>query len=276
MKFRPGLFLKELFLFGSTILIGIFSAYSYRPLIEKSVVEPQFSSWDDIVIFLAILAIISVIILKFRKVGGFFLRFFLLLVVFSGSQIIYGSVVSSPWDLALAIATVLLFMFVKNVFIHDVGLVLGLAGISSVLGITISPKTAVFLMVILSFYDIIAVYWTKHMVYLAKGMMESGAIFGFIIPFKLADLFYHSSEAKKEVGGRFMVLGSGDIGLPVIMASSVAVVSISQALVVGFFSLLGLLATHLIFVNQSERKPMAALPPIATLTIIGYVVAQLI
>ena len=72
-----------------------------------------------------------------------------------------------------------------------------------------------------------------------------------------------------------MILGSGDIGLPVVLASSVAGYSLDDAIIVAIFSLAGLFLTHLIFVNQRERKPMAALPPIATMSIIGYLVSLL-
>ncbi len=275
MTLRLNLFWKEVVLFGLTLLLGIFSAYNYTPLIEKSIIEPSSFSWDSIVIFLIFAAIFSLVVLKFKRIGAVSFRFLLLLVVFSGSQTIFGSILASPWDLFTALLMVFIFMSVKNVLIHDLGMVLGIAGISSILGITISPLVAVVLLVILSFYDIIAVYWTKHMVYLARGMMESGAIFGFVIPFEWRDMFYHSHEAKHKVGEKFMILGSGDIGLPLVLASSVAVVSITQALIIGIFAVFGLFATHLIFINQTQRRAMAALPPIATLTIIGYLASQL-
>ena len=275
MIFKLNLFWKELFLFGTTLLIGIFSAYNYRFLMEKTLIKPKFSSWDDIVVFLVVLAILSVVILKFKKFGALLLKFFLLLVVFSGSQTVFGSFISSPWDMILALIMVLFFMLIRNVFVHDLGMIIGLAGISSLLGITISPNTAVALLVILSFYDIIAVYWTKHMIYMAQSMIESGAIFGFIIPFEIKDIFNHKLEARQKLGDKFMILGSGDIGLPLILVSSLAVVSIRQSLVTALFALVGLFLTHLMFVNQEGRKPMAALPPIATLTIIGYIIASL-
>lgn len=274
MIFRLNLFLKEAFLFSLTLLLGIFSAYNYAPLIEKAIIEPKHFSWDNIVIFMVFFAILSFFMLRFKKVGTASFKFFLLLVVFSGSQVIFGSVFRSPWDLVLAMLLVVIFIFIKNVAVHDFAIVLGIAGISSILGINISPITGIILLVILSFYDIVAVYWTKHMVALARGMMDSGAIFGFIIPFELKDFLYHSREAKAKMGEKFMVLGSGDIGLPLVMASSIAIASISDALVVGLFSILGLFLTHIIFINQKTRQPMAALPPIATLTIIGYLVTQ--
>ena len=275
MFLRLSLFSKEVVLFGITLLLGIFSAHNYAPLIEKSIIEPSPFSWDSIVFFLIFAAIFSMVVLKFKRVGAASFKFLLLLVVFSGSQAIFGSVLASPWDLFLALLMVFIFMTVKNILVHNLGMVLGIAGISSILGITITPIVAVALLVILSFYDIIAVYWTKHMVYLARGMMESGAIFGFVIPFEWKDIFYHSHEAKHKVGEKFMILGSGDIGLPLVLASSVAVISIGQGLIIGLFAVFGLFATHLIFINQSQRRAMAALPPIATMTIIGYLVSQL-
>jgi len=274
MILKPALFLKEVILFGTTLLLGVFSAHNYSSVVEKGIIESSFS-WDNIIIVLIFAAVFYMIVLRFKRVGAVFFKFLLAFVVFSGSQLIFGSIISSPWGLVLALGLVLTFILIRNVLVHNIGMILGIAGVSSMLGITISPLTAVVLLGILSFYDILAVYWTKHMVYLAKGMMESGAIFGFIIPFDLRDFFYHSYEAKHKIGEKFMILGSGDIGLPLVLSSSVALVSIGQALVICTFTLVGLFATHLIFINQSGKRPMAALPPIATLTIIGYLVSQL-
>src|SRR3989344_3490110 len=276
MILRLNLFWKDLFLFGLTLFIGIFSAYSHTPLIEKSILEPEILSWNDIIIFLTFFTFLSLVFIKFKRLSGFLLKIFLVLVIFSGSQIVFGSLVSSPWDLAWALGITAFFLLIHNVLIHNVAVMIGIAGISSLLGITISPEVGIFLLVTLSFYDILAVYWTKHMVYLAQGMIESGAIFGFVIPFDLKDIFYHKNEAREKIREKFMILGSGDIGLPLIMARSVAVVSVGPAIIVALFSFVGLLFTHPMFVNQISRKPMAALPPIATMTIIGYLVSNLI
>ena len=133
---------------------------------------------------------------------------------------------------------------------------------------------AVWILAILSVYDIIAVYWTKHMVKMAEGMIASHAIFGFIIPAKFSGFKEKISAVRP--GENFMILGSGDIALPLVLVVSVARVSFLQAIIVAGFSILGLLAMHLIFVNQKQRRPMAALPPIAALSIIGYLVSSLI
>ena len=261
-------------MFSSTLFVGSFSAYKYAPLAGQEIRSLSFS-WDSVIVLLVFFTIFMILALRFKKLSALSFKFLLLLVVFSGSEIIIGSVVSSPWDFLLALFVVVIFLKIHNVLVHDIGIMLGIAGVSSTLGITISSEIGIILLVVLSFYDILAVYWTKHMVYLARGMMESGAIFGFIIPFDFKDFFYHKTDAKQNVGDKFMILGSGDVGLPLILVSSVASISIQRGGIESSFVLSGLLLTHLIFINQRARRPMAALPPIATLTIIGYLVSLL-
>jgi len=262
-------------LFATTLVVGIFSAYQYStyPILE-SLPEIKFS-WSDVVFFV-LMALFIFLTSKYKKLGKISYRIFLILVVFSGTQIVAGSFLSQPNDLWVALFVVLVFIMTRNVLAHNVGIILGIAGIGSILGLSILPKTVVIIMIVLSFYDIIAVYITKHMVSMVKNMMEAGAIFGFIIPSEIKGLFSNKQEVQAQIGDKFMILGSGDVGLPVVLVSSMVRYSVAGAIVVAIFSLLGLLATHLIFVNQKERKPMAALPPIATMSIIGYLIALVI
>lgn len=274
MKFKLGLFINEAVLFGATLVVSLFS--SYRIIASSMpVVIPEIKFQLSDAVFVVALAIFFIFFSRYQKVIRFSLKLFLVLVVFSGTSTIASVVFGSPEYVWVTFLVVAAFLFFKNVLVHNFGVILGVAGIGSLLGLAIYPRTAVLIMIILSFYDIIAVYVTGHMVKMAKTMMESGATFGFIIPSQMKGLFYHKQEAQAQVGvsGQFMVLGSGDIGLPVILVSSVARYSLGDAVIVALFSLVGLLLTHLIFINQRERKPMAALPPIATMSIIGYLIA---
>lgn len=275
MKLKLSLFFKELMLFGATLAVGVFGAYRYQfSGLDTQVPEFKFTWGDLVIIFLLVLFFIFSN--KYKRFSRFSFRLFIILLVFTGIQIIGASLFVPPTDILIAVLFVLLFVFVKNVLVHNLGMILAIGGIGAVIGLTISPQTAVIILAALSFYDIIAVYVTKHMVRMAKDMIESGATFGFIIPSAMSEFFADSRQAQMEAGGRFMILGSGDIGLPLIMASSVVRVSVTQSVIVCLFSLIGLFITHLIFVNQKERKAMAALPPIATMTIIGYLVALLV
>ena len=274
IKLRPKLFLKEVILFATTLAVGIFTAYRYS-LMPDAVQLPELklSFWDALLVIVVVL--FFVFAHKYKRIAKFAFKFFLVFVVFAGTQIVAGAFVNPPIDLAAAVIAVLIFIFFRNVLVHNIGVILGIAGISSVLGLAISPKTALLLLVILSFYDIFSVYVTRHMVAMARNMIESGAPFGFIVPSEGVSFLKPRHAAQAKIGEQFMILGSGDVGLPLILACSLVGLYISAAIIVGIFSLAGLFLTHLIFVNQEVRKPMAALPPIATMTIIGYLVSLL-
>ena len=277
MKFRLDLYTKEFILFGATLAVGVFSAYRNIASSVPIIIPEVRFGWGDI-IFLAALALFFIFFSRYQRVVRFSFKLFLVLIVFSGTSAVVSVVFNPPWDIWVTFLIVAVFLSIKNVLVHNIGIILAVAGIGSLLGLTTSPGIAVVVMVILSFYDIIAVYVTGHMIKMAKAMMESGATFGFIIPSQMSGFFSHKREAQAQVGagGQFMILGSGDIGLPVVLASSVVRYSLVGAIIVALFSLAGLFITHLIFVNQKERKPMAALPPIATMSIVGYLVANLI
>lgn len=152
-------------------------------------------------------------------------------------------------------------------------MILTFAGIGAVIGLSFTPETVVILLVALSFYDIIAVYKTKHMVALAEGMIKSRAIFGFVIPTMPADI--KEKMTRVVPGEQFMILGSGDVILPLLLSASLVRISLPASAIVAVFSVGGLFLMHLIFSNQKTRRPMAALPPIALMTIMGYLISFL-
>ena len=269
VKFKLNLFYKELLLFASTLILGIFSASRLLASSQPLASQGEFQIQD--LIILAIFVIVLLLLRRRKKVLSFIYKFFLILIIISGSQIVFGSFLSYPINIISTLAVISVFLLYKNVFTHNLGIILGIAGVGAIIGLGITPRLALFLLLILSFYDILAVYKTKHMVQMAKDMIESGAIFGFVIPSQIRGFLYSRNEARSKMD-EFMVLGSGDIGLPLIMACSLVPISLSSAIITAIFSLLGLFATHMIFVNQSQRRPMAALPPIATMTIIGYLI----
>lgn len=73
-----------------------------------------------------------------------------------------------------------------------------------------------------------------------------------------------------------MMLGSGDIGLPLVLATSAVSQSIAAAVIVAGASLIGITVMHWLFVHQERPAPMAALPPIAVSAVLGYLLAVLI
>lgn len=267
MTLKPALFFKEAIFYAFSLALGIFAAFN---IIRLNLVGPiQTIEWNlenlaSLIISLIILAAVIFLIFKIKKYS---LRILFYALVVLGVDYVLGIV---P-----AIAVLLIFTFWNRVLIHNLVLGLAIAGISAAVGVQFTPFFFSVLMIAMSVYDIVAVYVSGHMIVMAKRMIESGAIFGFVIPLAWADTWRPMSQAKGEIGERFMLLGSGDIAVPLMLVASTIRLSLNHSLFVAGFTLIGLLFTHLIFVNQKIRRPMAALPPIAVMTIIGHLLAQI-
>ncbi len=273
LKFNPKLFGRILILFGLVQGMGIYIAS--KLLSGQNQIQPQTItgfSFYDLIILIIFAALFIFLGTRFKIISSVLFKIFLSILIFSGCQIIFG-IWLEPFSAMLAAVLVLvLFWLLSDVLTHDIVMILTFAGIGAILGISFAPITVVWILAILSFYDIIAVYKTGHMVQLARNMIQSRAIFGFVVP----DLWSGAKERISKItpGEGFMILGSGDVVLPLVLAASLARTSLPQAAAVAVFSAAGLFITHLLFANQKIRRPMAALPPVAAMAIIGYLVSQ--
>lgn len=260
MKLKLYLFKKELFYFLLAHGLGIYVAVKLFPVLARTVVRTD-SSGINLFLIAAVFLVI-IVLFSILKKRAWFYRIFLILILYFGSQAVFA-VFLNELNSYVAAGLVLVLLFItRSVLVQNWAVSLAIAGIGGILGLSFSPTTAIIILVVFSFYDIIAVYKTKHMVKMAEGMVKSGAIFGLII----------TSKKPKE----FMILGSGDILLPLLLSASLVPVSIGAAIIVSGFSAGGLFITHLLFSNQKKRRPMAALPPVATLAVIGYLVSILL
>lgn len=259
--------------FGLTQVLGIYAAYKFLPetILAESVGWGDYSV-SGFLILAVILVVFFLVVAKFKRVGSWFFKFFLSFLIFSGTQAILGIWLNSLASIFVAIAIVTVFWLFQNIITQNSAMILTIAGIGAVLGISLLPMTVIYILVLFSFYDIISVYKTGHMIKLAQAMIESRAIFGFVIP-ELGHTVRHKI-ASVIPGGGFMILGSGDVIFPLLLSASLVRISLLSAVTVALFSILGLLLMHLIFTNQATRRPMAALPPIALMSIVGYLVAS--
>jgi len=272
MKIHFDFFLKEAILFILAIAVGTFIAFHYGvTTIEADVVEPLEFSWSSVITMVAVFLTFSFVMARFRTMARIVFRLFLFFIVLFGMDLFFGAFLHSPWDLVASILAMAVIYTSRDVLTHNLGIIVAIAGISAAIGLSITPDIGLFILVGMSMYDIIAVYRTRHMVRLAENMVQSGAIFGFLIPVRWRDFFMPRDKAK--VGQDFMILGSGDVGVPLLFISSMVTTSLLSAIITGVFAVIGLFITHLLFVNQHERRAMAALPPIATASIIGYLVS---
>ena len=271
------IFIIEAFLFCLTLGLGIAAAFRMNEIFKIQKVNiPQISFSQFILNFLLATLFIFLILrfVKFEKEKGTIFKILFILAVSLGGLLFLETWLPEP--LSLIFIFVLIFWWLKkpSVLIQDLLIILGIAGTGSILGLSLNPLMVILLLVIFSIYDFIAVYKTKHMVRMAKAMLESRAILALVIP---PNIFgFRESLEKIQPGGKFLILGGGDIAFPLIFSVSLIPSGIFNSLIVALFSLIGLFASFWFFTKQKERKPIPALPPIALFSIIGYLIVSIL
>lgn len=264
-------FFIEAGLFLTTAVISIVGAIQLNKLAKvKKIYLPETSLQDFLTTFL-IATIFVLLFVSYKKAGKFkdvVYKIFFLISCFWGGMTILNLFL--PIFATLVIMGALIFFWVEkpSILVHDILIMLGLSGVASFLGLGISSSVVVLLLLILSVYDFIAVYKTKHMVALAKEMIEKKVILGFIIPKDIKGFLGNNS-------GKSMIIGGGDIVFPSLLAVSIVPQSIVASIVVILFSCAGSFFSYYLFTKQKENEPIPALPPIALFAIIGYLLTLL-
>jgi len=261
------------------MVLGVFTSWKITQIpeieIEKIPFKPA-SFWEFLVSFAILLSIILLAIkyLKFRSGKEILFKVFFILPVFLGGMV-FWSLWLGDIPALISILILVIFWFRKpNVLVHNFLLISGMIGIGSIFGLRLDPLFVIFFLIIFSIYDIIAVYKTKHMIKMAKEFVEVRAIPGLVLPQKFSEVSAPLKEVK--MGGKFLILGSGDIIFPLLLVSSLVPFGVLKSFIIAIFATLGLLASIFLFLSQKTRKPIPALPPIALFSIIGYLIMRIL
>jgi len=221
---------------------------------------------DPINAFLLILEIlvftgILLLILKYKKKGNF-LWLIEGFAVFLTSWIVFSVIFWS--DLVGGVAALLILYYrythKKSVVFRNFVSIITIAGAGGLIGLALGLVPVLIFIILLSVYDLIAVFGTKHMVTIGKAVTKKNLAFTVSLPSKK-----HTFE-----------LGNGDLVIPLITAVSVYAngLFINNGLVAGLVlgaSFIGLIIS--IYSVGVKKIAMPALPPQTVLMIIVIGVA---
>ncbi len=183
----------------------------------------------------------------------------------------------------IPVAIALPFAFLKvyrpNIIIHNFTELLIYPGIAAVFVPILNFWTMMLLLVVISLYDIWAVWHSGVMQKMAKYYMNELKVFGgFMIPYmnkkqKLQFKKAKTKKAKKKLKISLGILGGGDVVFPIITAGVISFTfNFQAALFVIFGAFLGL--TLLLF-NSQKKKFYPAMPFITAGIFAGLLLAQL-
>jgi presenilin-like A22 family membrane protease len=246
---------------------------------------PAVSSLGPILIyFFAVVIVLGIILFKipisalkkvFQAIFGFLFCW----------SIFVLTVLWLPWEASLAIglAISVFWFFSPKLWLHSTVMICAMVALGEVFGRLISPWTAMILLAVLAVYDFLAVRF-GFMLWMADKLSASTTLPAFIIPYRQSDWVSNLKKAdipslteQKTEERKYSILGGGDIGFPVLLATAVYFSrGFRDGIIVAGFCLMGLLGAYLIQARFMKGKAVPALPPIAVMGVIGLALVSFV
>jgi len=297
-------------LFFVAQLIGIYVANVYLPNVEQVVnqttgeitnktvynlpygldppadIKPQ-ESVISIIIALCVAVVIMLLLMKFK--AEMFLRLWFTIVVILGIAIaINAFLIKIPnsvlISMIIAIPLGIIKIFRRNMYVHNLTELLIYPGIATVFIPILGIWSMVILLVIISLYDMWAVWHVGFMQKMAKFQIQKLKLFsGFFVPYvkkedrlliKSVRASSKSSKQKenslKKVKVNLAILGGGDVVFPIILAGIVLrTLGLWQAVTI---SLGATIALAYLFYKSEKGKFYPAMPFISAGCFIALVI----
>lgn len=246
-------------MFLLTQFIGLAVIQAYKPIVKQEVsengtisnitvydlpygtspppeLEPKYSLMSIITAFIIAIALI-ILLMKIK--AEIFLRIWFLVVITLALGVTLNALFKfyipySPY-IALAVAAPLAIakIFRRNIFVHNFTELLIYPGIAAIFVPLMSLWTIVILFILISVYDIYAVWHSGIMQRMAQYQIQTVKVFsGFFVPYlgkKERELIAQAQASKakmkkmreKKIKVNVAILGGGDIVFPIIMAGVV-------------------------------------------------------
>lgn len=233
-------------------------------------IEPRFSFVSIIISFaIAIVIIFLLMTIKARR----FLRLWFFLVVTMALGLTFNAFLKDvvPYSALISIIIALPFsifkIFKRNMLIHNISELFIYPGIAAVFVSILNVQFTFLLLLLISAYDIYAVWHSGFMQKMAKFQINELKFFtGFFVPYLGKKNRLKIQEAKKtkdkknlkKIKVNLAILGGGDVVFPIIMAG---VVLRYIGLIHSIFVILGAtMALFLLFLMSKKGKFYPAMP----------------
>lgn len=268
-------------LFLGSHVIGLFIIKNYLLKEEElplGIQKPEFkeeTSYIPIIISLLVATAVALLLIRLKALRIWKTWFFL--SVFIALLIAFAAFFPELVALVLAVVFAVLKTFRPTILIHNFTELFIYGGLASIFVPIFSLLSIIILLVLISVYDMIAVWKTKHMISMAKFQAKSRIFAGLFVPYKAklsSKLETQKIEKQKKPVYREAILGGGDIAFP-LMFSGVMLKNFGflAALIVSVITAVALL---MLFLFADKRKFYPAMPFLTIGCLIGYLVVYLL
>lgn len=259
----------------------------WQPLpynLERPEVKNQSFSFIYISIAILIGTILVLMLVRFNKPLIWKLWFFV--TVWLTLSIAFSAFINNIVAAVLALVISVLKLYKPNIIIQNMSEIFIYGGLASIFVPIINLFAAFMLLIIVSVYDFIAVFKTKHMIKLAKFQSESKVFPGLLIPYGKDNVVVKGKATpnpdSKEKKLRIAVLGGGDIGFTLIFAGVVMKgLMLKETVLTGFLKTLIIpvcvsFVLLILLLKGQQNKFYPAMPVLSLGCFIGYLVVLII
>src|SRR3989338_6835035 len=213
------------------------------------------TSYLQIILAIAIATGLALILLKFQAMRLWKLWFFL--SVFFTLLIAFNAFINQIGALVLALVLASIKTFKNNMFVHNLSELFIYGGLAVIFVPVVNVVSIVIILFLISIYDYIAVWKTKHIVRLAKSQARMKLFAGLFIPY----------------GNKSAILGGGDMGFPLLFSGVLFKTY-------GWNALIAVLTTTIalayLLIRSEKSKYYPAMPFLTVGCLIGFVIIKLI
>jgi presenilin-like A22 family membrane protease len=248
-----------------------------RPEVEESI------SYMYIITAVLIATAIVYLLFKFKKTNWWRTWFFL--AVFLGLTIAFNVFLGTYIAAALALILAFYKVFRQNIIVHNITELFIYGGIAAIFVPIMNLQSIAILLVLISIYDMIAVWQSKHMIKLAKFQTGAKAFAGISLPYalkkgkaKFIRQVKKSEKNLKKVKVKSAILGGGDIIFPLIFAGVILkTIMLTNEYLIGFLKTLTIpifvsIALFLLLIKAKKDKFYPAMPFLSLGCLAGFIV----
>jgi len=269
------------FLFIASHIIGLFIIKNYLPQ-EKSlplgIEKPQFNektSYIPIAISLLLATLLALLLIRLSALRLWKLWFFL--SIFLTLTVAFTAFIQEIVAVTLALIFSILKIFKSNVFIHNFTELFVYGGLAAIFVPVLSLWSITILLLIISVYDMIAVWKTKHMISMAKFQAKSKIFAGLFVPYtpksEISEKITAKVKTTKKVY-REAILGGGDIAFPLLFSG--VILKTYGFLPALILSLSAAIALMILFLIAEKKKFYPAMPFLSIGCFAGYFLIKLL
>jgi len=284
-------------------LIGIFVANAYAPetiiVFNETTGENQtiedyslpygfdppegvspISATTSIIIALAVAVTLMLLLIKLK--AEIFLRLWFFVVITLGIALaINAFAINLPYSsliaLVIALPLAIIKVFKRDLIVHNLTEIIIYPGIAAVFIPLLSIWTVVLLLILISLYDMYAVWHAGFMQKMAKYQMENVKVFsGFFVPYarKKDKIKLKQKASKKKTNVSVAILGGGDVVFPIILSGVVLhTLGLFEALIIAIGATIAL--GYLFYISE-KGKFYPAMPFITAGCLLALGIAYLI